>query len=466
MKWLLGLCWGFLSPPVLLCFNLMSFRRSLFILCAVSLISGVVFIFAGLAWQPDRGRGAFAALITSDAVPDREIRRRLGDSLISESSQWFFLDDFGAVARVPLDEYDARLLPLDPRNDGYADKLRSFFVRDGKRFSFIPLNVAAGGAPVKMPLEKSLPLLLEGIPFALEFPGLGRPLGVFFVIFAGAAALLLCVRFLPARWRVETAELVFCLPALVFFGFAGAAGFVLCALLAGLAALVREPLREFFVMSRCRDRVFFSGETAKGRFWRNVFQPFKLNWLLAPVFAGGFLCVLLFTVNSLLMAVAAFLVFAAIFVFSVRAFSLPRDSGRHMRFVPVALVKNSLNPVFAAVMLPFVAAALAAGLSACAAPRVSDPAGLSSLEGELVTEADYLAHAAFQASFSYRPLGRSGGDYLLYTRSGDGLVAPSDAVREPLPDVPPFPLKGLMDFLFSRRTGKDLEKVLFCKDDL
>jgi hypothetical protein len=422
----------------------MSFRQSLFVLCAVSLVTGAVLVFAGLNLNPDRKRGSYAVLIVSEEIPDREIRSRLGDSLISESSQWVFLDDFGGLVRIPLDEYRSRLLPIDPRNDGYADKLRSFFVRNGKRFSFIPLNPGPAGA-----FEKRLTALLGGIPFSLEYIGFEEPLGIFLIIFGLAAGSLFFFRYLPFHPRIETIDLIFCLPVLVIFAFYGTVGFALSALLLGMAALLRQPLEELFMILRYR------GTFHKKSFrFRHIYEPYKLNWFLTPVFLAACIFVVLTAEIPPLLSAGVFLMFALLYGLSARAFSLRGDSQGHIRFSPVSMVKSPLKPVFLTAMLPFILAACAAGLSASALRISPDPAALTSLEGELVTEDEYLAHAAFQLSFSFRPLGSSG-EYPSYSLAGDGLIDPLSAGALPAFNVPPFPLKDLMDFLASLRGDKN-----------
>ncbi|MDR1024889.1 MAG: hypothetical protein LBL56_04120 [Treponema sp.] len=105
------------------------------------------------------GRG-YAALGLEDRVGDREtalgLEQALGRPVLSESSQWVLLNSFGSLERIPLDEYDERLESFDPRRDPYAAMLRNFFVRDGKRWFFIPLDRGIFGPfPVLNP-EQSL----------------------------------------------------------------------------------------------------------------------------------------------------------------------------------------------------------------------------------------------------------------------------------------------------------------------
>jgi hypothetical protein len=74
----------------------------------------------------------------------------------------------------------------------------------------------------------------------------------------------------------------------------------------------------------------------------------------------------------------------------------------------------------------------------------------------VISPGEYETHAAFQASFSLRPL-RAGGDnpgdgeYLRYHRGADGLIGDYSAVEDARGgEIPPFPLEDLMNFLVRR----------------
>ena len=443
----------------------MSFYRSLAILCAASLIAGAGLCFLQAALSPVTGRAAYAALITGAEVPDTQIRASLSDgsygprdlsaSVISESTQWVLLDDFSGLKQIPLDEYYRRVLPLDPRNDGYASRLHSFFVRDDQRVLFIPLHSVAAGD-----LEKRLAKLLEPIPFSLEFIGVSKSVGFFFILFGCAAVALFFFRL--RRIRIELSEVFFCLPIVAAFAFNGAAGFVLSALLVGIASLLREPLAELRALPR-RAGIPLSADTEfRNRFRRDVYGPFKYYWLAAVCFTALYFLLSFFAKISLLFSAGLFALCAAVFWFSVKIWARRGEPHNHSRFVPVMMTKPALNPLRIGAALPFALAAAVAALAVSALPAAADSADLFSLRGELISEDEYLAHAAFQASFSQRPLG---GDtlpdelYPSYTLAADSLIDPLDgeSVKSRYPDAPPFPLKNLMEFLANRggdKTGK------------
>jgi hypothetical protein len=439
-----------------------SFNRSLVLLIVLSFFAAFALCVLAARYNPPGGaggsRGGYAVLVTGAAVPDKTLRELLvscegnfAGPPVSESGQWALLDAFSGITPIPLDEYESRVAPFDPRNDGYAQKLRSFFVRDGKRFVFIPLR------PGVKTLEKDLAAALGAIPFSVEYLGFGKPVGFFMLLFAAAAVfpLVRCLagRFRPRQERdFDDGRFLPGLAVLSSLAFCGAPGFLLCALFAGLAAL-------------SGDLVYPRGSRPGRR--STVAAPFNLRWLFVPPLLAGSAALVIFSGVSPLLALGVFAAHTFLCVFFQKIVSLPRAGG-HVRFAPVLILKPApLSGVCAAgkqgaaLMLPFVLAALLAALFAPVMPGARRAASLSAaFPAELrITEADYRAHAAFQASFSIRPLGRDSagtpGDASVpgYTRDSDGLISPVSkplAVPEDLvlpQEFPPFPLQALMEFL-------------------
>ncbi|MCL2473083.1 MAG: hypothetical protein FWF26_05325, partial [Treponema sp.] len=108
-------------------------------------------IFNGNKSQGSNSEG-FAVLSLDESQNDREIQELLYSKGIkdffSESTQVVPVDDFGSLKMVPLDSFRNEIEKFDPRDDGYAQKLSSFFVRDGKRFFFLPLDTVKGNKTV------------------------------------------------------------------------------------------------------------------------------------------------------------------------------------------------------------------------------------------------------------------------------------------------------------------------------
>ncbi|MDR1318505.1 MAG: hypothetical protein LBJ90_02695 [Treponema sp.] len=453
----------------------MSFSRLLPILCLVSLLLGFVSVFSGLLLAPPVRENRYAVLAADEALSDPDIRRALEDlfgvEIISESSQWALLDDFGRLERIPLDEYKNRLEPRDPRGDGYADKLRSFFVRDGKRLFFIPLS---GKGPGPGLAEKRISALLGDIPFSLEYPGAGTPVLFYFLLFC-------CAAFGGLYFSGAALPILPCLPLSLGLAFLGLPGIVLGALLAGLSVLLRGPAMEFCTLLHAGKGPSNPAEYRR-QIIRNVFVLRRYHWLLALVFAAACVLLVVFAVFDpstgrpgafSLFAAGLLFVYPGLLFFSLMVFSRRGDAEGHVRFFPVPIIKGDVPvPAFSRVMLPYGLAVMLALLLnpfLPAAPSASSFAGDSTL---VVNEADYLAHLEFQRGFSFRSLetkepggdGRTGGQsgntdgesYLEFVLGGDGLLHAAGPLQ-PATDfppgqdleIPPFPLKNLTDFLLQ-----------------
>jgi hypothetical protein len=369
----------------------------------------------------------FAALTLDESYPDRQIREILAregfKTTIGESSQWVFLDDFGGLEQVPLDSYWNRVEPFDPRNDGYAELLRSFFVSKGKRRIFIGL----GGAPLD--LEGRVRAALGDVRYSLSVLAPRRSRLVPALLFVAAAALtLLLSREIPAG-------LIF-LPLWAPLAGLGAEGFALMAVLAGFSRALREPMLDYFVSRRYR----------RGR----ALPPADV-WMFCALFplAAAFLAV--FGRYPLLTIPAALLLVPLVLCVSLWAQSC-RDG--HIRFKPVQITPMSRRPGFyLPVMAPFTLAALALLLLPKLFPGALSPGNAVPIHAEwsipLELNAErYQEHRAFQQSFSYTSFGREESFYLRYSLAEDGLVnGIGEATAMETGGIPPFPLAPLIDFL-------------------
>jgi hypothetical protein len=401
---------------------------------------------------PLTGKG-YAVLSLDASRDDRYIGELLArgnwGNYISESTQWVFWDDFGELTRIPLESYKDRVEPFDPRNDGYAGRLESFFVHDGKRFFFIPLPPDYLGNSGER-LEADLSRCLGDIPFQVELPGASRPLGIYAVLFGGAALGLLLLSGAP--WIG-----IRLLPLLAALSYRGPGGFALASVLTALFALIREPLGDFFISRRYRGR--YTAITKK-----SGTGPFFWGTLLFFLAAyGGIGYAGRIPVSLVLAGIGscALILGLAFFAESKKGIKLG-----HVRFVPVRIsVYSGKGGAFSRVMAPFVLASLGALLlpsllagPASGAPRGSPPQ--ADPPGEVISPGEYEAHAAFQASFSLRPL-RTGGEapdpgpYLRYHRGSDGLIGDYSALEDVgTGEIPPFPLEDLMNFLARGKSAR------------
>ncbi|MDR0732421.1 MAG: hypothetical protein LBF63_12190 [Treponema sp.] len=452
------------------------FKFSTAALILGSLLVGLVLLYAvseSFAGDLVRG-GAYAALALEEAdgetVPALE--RVLGRPVLSEFSQWVFLNNFGSLERVPLGEYEERLESFDPRRDGYAVKLRDFFTRDGKHWFFIPLDrVMFGPFPVLEPervLKKKIAGALGEGPFSLILKQEGRSLGFRVLPFALAwpAALFLAGRngssllkrrdsrgFRRSASRGLGRRMLLLLgPPLFAISLWGAPGCVLAALFLYLGVLLVPPLQELWVrIIRGRRR-----ET------RRAPGPYRFNVVLSLALTPLFILIIWTGRIPRLPGLAGLaglfaLYFCCLgvrvrrFTPAPQGFSGEAPGGRDScRFVPLAILppRSAYSPLPA----PF---ALACGL----AFLLNLPPGFwggAAAESwpVLVVEQDYEDHVLYQTGFARRSLRDDASSafavssYFHYTMGEDGLVegvfpGPPDAGQE----IPPFPLADLSDFL-------------------
>ena len=392
-------------------------------------------------------QGGYATLFCGDAYSDQEIRDRLDSQgitgMISESDQWFFLDSFGYIEKVPLVEYEERLLPFDPRNDGYAEKLKNLFVRDGKRFVYIPI-----GANNPENLDASIAQSLTGITYSLDYAApppkrdILLPLIAFF--------LTACVFFvIPVLRRRLDAVFLPCLIALSPLAFGLASGFALAALLAGFAALLSESLDRKTSFGRLREPTGLSAA----------------QWLLALALIACYVFLSFFWGLPVLFAFFILASFCCALVVSLKMgggnlsikLSVNRRPLQRRRFTPVEIIsRNTVSYSFFSVMLPFAVMAIALALAGFAMPRPPSlpvmnaaPLPASPLPAGAITEADFQEHYLFQSAFSFRALGKTyEADELPviagYELSSNGLLNPVTPDIDEELRIPDFPLGDLL----------------------
>jgi hypothetical protein len=413
--------------------------------------------------------GAYAVLVTDAGTPDRLAAQRLRDAgfdgAVSESSQWYFVNSFDGVRRVPLDE-DA-LLEGDPRDDGYARKARALFVRGGKRYLYIPrasLRTADGEAAVRR-----VAAALGDIPHSLAFSGYTGGSGIAAVfVFALSAALGLALVLRaakdgsasdgsPSDGGSPDASQPFLfaalLPSLGLFASLGPAGFALAALAAVLFQTVRQPLKDCFIELQIQQTLDVRKLRSRVRRALST-EGSALIFILA---LSAAVCVTgRLAAGQVLSAV---LLFCASVLAIAGAETAPRK-GHHVPFVPVSIRGKTDRRKRAWAALPFTLGSAAAFVIPLlfgapvrmeAAPRLFD--GRDGVPS--VSAADYEAHIAYQNGFARRKLGGGDAAYMSYGMGEDGFFSP-DAPISPVEQTPvgitageetPFPLEGVLRFL-------------------
>jgi hypothetical protein len=432
----------------------------------IPLLFGLLSLVYTKAFIPHRAGGGYGILSLDETVAEGPVVEALNRNgiggLISESSQWVFLDDFGTLERIPLPEFRNRVEVFDPRNDGYAEQLHDFFVREGRRFFYIPLSAAKGpliyydGYRV---LQKKVALSLGEISYSLVLPRAPQPV-LWYLILFGCASLgtLILSAFRPEKSGRAFLPALSLLPFLAPFALNGPAGFALSGAFFGLFGVTLAPLREFFISRRYRMQSFSS--RTGGFQWGS----YRISWVLAAVFLLVYGLICFAGEIPVLIALAALVSF-----FCVLCTSLQTEANRgkirdHIIFLPVDIREPSLRlSRFPRIVLPFALASLVSlGSSLPFRSDFRDTDGRGT-DLFLPSAGDYYRHAVFQAFFSLRPLGAGPAEllpgegtgsypYLHYTLGADGLISGSIPLAEEYPetgDFPPFPLEDLVIFLGS-----------------
>ena len=446
----------------------MRFVRSLPALLMLSLCCGAGLLALGMAFTPVAWQGGYTVLICDEHASGREIQEGLENQgftgIIAESSQWALLDGFGTLERIPLDEYANRIVPFDPRNDGYAERLRSFFVRDGRRYVFIPRTASPVAA-----FTKRIAAAMGDIPYSIKHLGLGTPQGLFLLFFGLAAFGFFFACLLRIEGRYTTAYLVPCMPVLAPLALAGAPGLALIALLAGVSALLADPCMEFLALLRRlrhsqRDAPFKIGQL-RALFFRDIYEPYRPCLLLSALLLICYGFGAVFLKITPVFAALVFIAYAGVLICAFWRFFLQGAGHRHFSPLPIIRQQRVFSPDCFRLMLPFALAALGAALAGAffTVSASSELAALFPAEG-LITGAEYRAHVRFQSTFSLRPLGRNSAypEQAAYLLDADGLVSPVpsperwsggedgnglETAEEPPDTAAPLPLMRLMALL-------------------
>jgi len=429
----------------------MSFFRSVLLASLISLIAALALLFLGSAMGYEEFRGGYAVLTTDASLNDRDLRSLLepseyffGGSPVSESSQWVLLDEFDSIKRIPLDQYSSRVFSFDPRNDGYADKIREVFVKDEKRCVYIPLVPGNWNASL---LDKKFGEMLGEIPFSIDYYGIGRPLALFFIVYAAASLILLALCYLKRKTHRSIVNIIPMIPVLSSLGFFGAAGIGAAAILFALFIMFKEPLNDLINPPPLREK-----KLKFKTIYREVILPYRFYWLLLPVFIGALAVLIVFSQLKLLFMIAVSVASFAVFFFSLKIVTF--SGVEHRRFNPLIIVRQRFPEfIFPLYVLPFAVGAI---FTLYFMPFMSGSFDYNKKFDVFVTEQDYFEHIAFQASFSTRQMGTSSAAFPDYYIDKDGLVAMdkgkvTQSVK--ISDYPPFPLRHLMEFFNNVNNG-------------
>ena len=434
--------------------------RSILLVSVISLAAGLGLIFLGSLMGYDEFRGGikqqlmgYSVLSTDSSFDDRYLRSLFetgvfGADIVSESSQWVMLNTFDSIRMIPLDEYSSRVFPFDPRDDGYAGKLKNVFIEDEKRFMYFPVKTGTWNSST---LDSEFALHLGDIPFSVEYFGIGRPSYLFFIMYGAASFCVFIICVINRKKHSGILHIITLLPVLASLSFFGAAGIGSAALLLALFIQFMEPLKDFFTSGK--------NSNEKKSFFKRLILPYRYYYLILPVFIFAFIIIGIFFQLKLLFLlfvfIAAFFVLIfSFYMFSLREHAYAKVSGIHKRFTPVTIVRRMFPEyIFSFYMLPFTAAGL---LTLFLLPFMPG-SYLSETQFNIhVSEQDYFDHLEYQAGFSTRQLGTGAGIFPNFFFDSDGLPSIETGQNAPLidyNDYPPFPLKQLMTFFDDVNSG-------------
>jgi len=462
----------------------MSFFRSVLLIGLVSLLAsaGLLFIFFSLnnfSTGHNEFRGGYAVLATDVSVDDRTLAMMLDpqsnpdDTLqirqagltgapVSKSSLWVWLDNFDSLEAVPLDNYFSRVHSFDPRYDGYAEKLRDIFIKDGKRFVYLPITAGNWNTAL---LDNYLTAMLGDVSYSVDYYGAGRPsLLFFFIVYLAASVCLFVICFIKTKSRNNAKSIIVLVPVFASLAFFGAGGIGCAALFVALFIMLKEPLGELITLVNSYKQDRKPGKKPLLKIIKKeIITPYKYHIYLLPVFLAAFIIIVVFSKLNILVLLTVLAAALALFIFSKKV--LAHSTGKRRQFIPVLIIKRrSVDFSFSVYMLPFT---IAAFLALFFAPYQSDVYVSNSKYNFLIDEQDYYEHLAFQASFSRRKLEVSEREPVerlakpAFFFDTDGLpsvrVAPENQGLI-LSDYLSFPapLKNLIDFFDNVESG--LEK--------
>jgi hypothetical protein len=399
-------------------------------------MGGLVFFLFWLYIPLETGEG-YAILTVDEAVPDREIANMLKTAgfhdFYAESETVIFYDDFGRSKSFFLDELSGTFESFDPRNSGYDQTLRSFFVQDEMRRFFIPL-----GEDVRpWQTEKVMRNIMGSVPYTLDVLFRGRNIAIWF-LFQSAAVLAALIL---SREKLSFIPLI---PVIVCFAWGSLSGLILSCVLIGIWELLYEPLKELFAHKP------YGSIKYRLKAYRS-----------SIVWAALFVVVYAFLVRAgTVPAIPAWVGFGGVLFIQTLSFLEAKIArARRRSFTPVLMLSIGPKPrafcvsMTASTLVTLVAFALVMLMPSLFFHKNDQT---SDYLANLPAASDYEAHMAFQSSFSFMPLGRGSGQYMEYILGEDGLIAgifESDIKNQW--EIPVFPLERLIEFLiqYTERPG-------------
>ena len=394
-------------------------------------------------------RESFLILTLDKNIPSRLVAEQLINAgfteFYSESTTQIYMDNFGQWQIFFLDEYNDRVKPFDPRDSGYAERLRSFFVNDDGQHFFIPLGNAINYGT----LEKNIAQAMGTAPFSMEILGPVNPYLLWFIL---QFAAVLCV-FLLSK---EKLRFIMYIPLLLAFSLGAIPGIILSGLLIGFSELLKEPLKELFSREPYGNL-------------KERFSPYKktLGWLLVLLILYIFLAIILDI--HIFPAFFGLICYICIIVlsFSWNKKTYRKKKDAHSSFSPVVILHFKQKSVILPKSMAIFALFALLGTFLLFIPGLSSYFIRSERKDfpNLPSAYEYYEYMTFQSLFSYLPLGAFQGEYLDYYLGEDGLIAGSINPQINLnPEIPVFPLERLTQFLLNYEDDSKDSPIEFIKE--
>ena len=371
----------------------------------------------GIKIADNKRTDSVLVLSLSDQVDEKMILERLAASglrqVISESTEWIYIEDFEGPRSIPLQEFFNVIEPADPRNDGYADHLKQVFISNRSRRFFIPLNTFplwTGREKTTRLIEKSLSEYKPAVG-TLGASDLKSPWLFTGILMFGT---LILVLFLFKKKH----ETILAIPAgliLLNFGFGG----IVCLGLLIAMQICIQPIQEDLV-SQCHHHNRLS--------LRVYFHWYKAQILNGVLFISLYLISGYFLKVHWLLALSSLVLhlIAGLLVLILR--KQRNVAIDHRLFLPVELLRSSKSLVLPfKVLVPFALGALI--LFSQSFLLSKDRIGLAKVESQdFLSLEQYEAHLNTQSDFMRQPLHKNDVSqlpYSSYVLGPDGLISQS-----------------------------------------
>ena len=358
----------------------------------------------------------------------------------SESTTQIYMDDFGQWQVFFLDEFNQRVMPFDPRNTGYAERLRSFFINENGQHFFIPLENTMNYGTVQRNISLAMNTLTVSASnigdefFSIEILGSVNPF--FFWLILQSAAILVVFFLSSEKWRF-----ILYIPLLLTFSLGAIPGIILSGLLYGFMELFKEPLEELF------------SREPYGNF-RERFSPYKktIIWLLILFILYIFLGILLEI--HFIPVLFGLICFFGITFLSYIWKKKPGRKSKDIRgsFSTVIILHFRQKSVILPKSMAIFAIFALFGTFLLFIPGFSSYFNRTEKRDflNLPSASEYYEYMTYQALFSYLPMGSVNGGYFNYYLGEDGLITGDENTHFDIdPEIPDFPLERLTQFLLN-----------------